>query len=39
MKPEPFDLQSFMFCVLMPDALPEHVMYMPWLKELFAIFA
>ena len=39
MKPEPFDLQSFMFCVPMPDALLEHVMFMPWLKELFAIFA
>lgn len=39
MKAEPFDLQSFMFCGLRPDALPEHVMCMPWLKELFAIFA
>jgi hypothetical protein len=39
MKPEPFDLQPFMFCGLMPGALLEHVMCMSWLKELFAIFA
>ena len=39
MKAEPFDLQLFMFCVLMPGTLLEHVMCMPWLKELFAIFA
>ena len=39
MKAELFDLQPFMFCVLMPGTLLEHVMHMPWLKELFAIFA